>query len=152
MRPAVEWAIGVRESLRTGDWRSARFSLVLFWGWASVAAYATLVEALPGLMRPLHPALRALELLHNILLALTSLAMLVGIIRACVTSGKTASLHDMLCSPFDETDPVFVVTSRTSKAWEWVDTALLVSKGKSVSWLHFTHHASTTIGTALNMV
>ena len=56
---------------------------------------------------------RALELLHNILLALTSLAMLVGIIRACVTSGKTASLHDMLCSPFDETDPVFVVTSRT---------------------------------------
>ena len=58
MRPAVEWAIGVRESLRTGDWRSARFSLVLFWGWASVVAYATLVEALPGLMRPLHPALR----------------------------------------------------------------------------------------------
>lgn len=39
-----------------------------------------------------------------------------------------------------------------SKAWEWFDTALLVAKGKPVSWLQYTHHASTAILTALNMV
>ncbi|CAN0325774.1 unnamed protein product, partial [Hapterophycus canaliculatus] len=39
-----------------------------------------------------------------------------------------------------------------SKYWEWFDTALLVAKGKPVSWLQYTHHASTAILTALNMV
>lgn len=39
-----------------------------------------------------------------------------------------------------------------SKAWEWFDTALLVAKGKQVSWLHYTHHASTAVLTSMNMV
>lgn len=61
---------------------------------------------------PCHVTCRRLERGHNILLAVTSLAMLVGIIRSCVTSGKTDSVHAMLCGPFDEQDPVFDLTSK----------------------------------------
>ena len=46
---------------------------------------------------------------------------------------------------------VLVVRFR-SKAWEWFDTALLVAKGKPVSWLQYSHHASTGFLTSLNMV
>lgn len=56
---------------------------------------------------------RRVERSHNILLALTSAAMLVGIIRSCVSSGKTSSVHAMLCGAFDEEDPVFDVTAKT---------------------------------------
>ena len=53
-----------------------------------------------------------MERLHNTLLALTSLAMLVGIVRASITSGKTGSVHAMLCTPFQEDDWVFDLTSK----------------------------------------
>lgn len=55
---------------------------------------------------------RRLERGHNILLAVTSAAMLAGIVRSCITSGKTGSVHAMLCGPFDEADPVFDLTSK----------------------------------------
>lgn len=38
--------------------------------------------------------------------------MLVGIVQSCITSGKTSSVHAMLCGAFDEEDPVFDVTSK----------------------------------------
>ncbi|CAN0092065.1 unnamed protein product [Ectocarpus sp. 6 AP-2014] len=155
LQACLHWVKGLWSVLEEGEWRSVRFGVIEFWGWASVAGYLALVEALPVMLQPLHGVFRRLERGHNILLALTSAAMLAGIIRSCVTSGKTSSVHAMLCGPFDEEDPVFDMTAKTffwSKAWEWVDTAILVAKGKPVSWLQYTHHASTAILTALNMV
>ncbi|CAM9231683.1 unnamed protein product, partial [Ectocarpus sp. 4 AP-2014] len=155
LQACLHWMKGLWSVLEEGEWRSVRFGVIEFWGWASVAGYLALVEALPVMLQPLHGVFRRLERGHNILLALTSAAMLVGIIRSCVTSGKTSSVHAMLCGAFDEEDPVFDMTAKTffwSKAWEWVDTAILVAKGKPVSWLQYTHHASTAILTALNMV
>ncbi len=38
--------------------------------------------------------------------------MLVGIVRSCVRSGKTSSVHELLCGAFDEEDPVFDLTSK----------------------------------------
>ncbi|CAM9226846.1 unnamed protein product [Laminaria digitata] len=152
---AVGWVGGVREGFEAGEWRETRLRVEEFWGWASVAGYLALVEALPVLLAPLHGLFRKLERLHNTLLALTSLAMLVGIVRATTTSGKTGSVHAMLCTPFQEDDWVFDLTSKVffwSKMWEWFDTALLVAKGKPVTWLQYTHHASTGFLTSLNMV
>lgn len=60
--------------------------------------------------------LRMVERTHNVLLAATSLAMLVGILYSCVKSGKTASVHDLLCKRFDEEDWVF---QWTSQAFFW---------------------------------
>lgn len=57
-----------------------------------------------------------LERTHNTLLALASLAMLVGIIRASITGGKTESIYAALCAPFAEDDAVF---DMTSKAFFW---------------------------------
>lgn len=50
----VGWVGGVREALEAGEWREKRLRVEEFWGWASVAAYLTLVEALPVLLAPLH--------------------------------------------------------------------------------------------------
>eukprot|EP00903_Cladosiphon_okamuranus_P015190 g14043.t1 len=155
LEASLAWATSAWSVLEGDAWRAVRFGVIEFWGWASVAGYVTLVEALPVMLQPLHGFFRRLERGHNVLLAVTSFAMLVGIISSCVTSGKTGSVHAMLCAPFDEHDPVFDLTSKVffwSKAWEWFDTALLVAKGKPVSWLQYTHHASTAILTALNMV
>ncbi|CAM9170916.1 unnamed protein product [Scytosiphon promiscuus] len=155
MEAWLAWAKEVWSVLEAGEWRAVQFGVIEFWGWASVAGYITLVEALPVILQPLHGIFRRLERVHNILLAALSLAMLAGIVRSCITSGKTSSVHAMLCDTFDEKDPVFDATSKAffwSKYWEWFDTALLVAKGKPVSWLQYTHHASTAILTALNMV
>ncbi|CAM9710728.1 unnamed protein product, partial [Ectocarpus fasciculatus] len=155
LQACLHWIKGLWGVMEEGEWRAVRFGVIEFWGWASVAGYLALVEALPVMLKPLHGVFRRLERGHNILLALTSAAMLVGIIRSCITSGKTSSVDAMLCGAFDEEDPVFDITAKVffwSKAWEWVDTAILVAKGKPVSWLQYTHHASTAILTALNMV
>lgn len=61
---------------------------------------------------PTRPNSRRLERAHNVLLAGASLAMLVGIVRSCVRSGKTSSVHELLCGAFDEEDPVFDLTSK----------------------------------------
>lgn len=45
---------GVREAFEAGELREKRLRVEEFWGWASVAAYLTLVEALPVLLAPLH--------------------------------------------------------------------------------------------------
>eukprot|EP00611_Tribonema_gayanum_P015988 TRINITY_DN2791_c0_g1_i2.p1 TRINITY_DN2791_c0_g1~~TRINITY_DN2791_c0_g1_i2.p1 ORF type:complete len:386 (+),score=81.57 TRINITY_DN2791_c0_g1_i2:122-1279(+) len=109
-------------------------------------------EATPkgGSMRK---AVLRLENAHNMGLAALSAGMLVGIVRSCFVSGKVESLHALLCQPFQE-DTIFLWTAHLffwSKFWEWGDTALLVAKGKSVTWLHYTHHASTAVLTMLNM-
>ncbi|CAM9814472.1 unnamed protein product [Chrysoparadoxa australica] len=80
--------------------------------------------------------------------------MLYGIILCCVESRKLHSLHALCCIPFRETQ-LFHVTAHAffwSKLWEWIDSALLLAKGKKLSWLHYTHHASTAILTGINML
>lgn len=78
-----------------------------------------------------------LEKAQNFGLALASAAMFCGIVRACFVSGKLqGGVHALLCAPFAEST-LFVATARAfywSKYWEWADTALLVAKGKPVSW------------------
>lgn len=41
------------------SWRSARFGVVEFWGWASVAMFLTFYETLPVLLSPLHGVIRS---------------------------------------------------------------------------------------------
>ncbi|CAM9376440.1 unnamed protein product [Phaeothamnion confervicola] len=93
------------------------------------------------------------EYLHNIGLALLSAAMLVGILLSISKSGKGSTYYALVCRRFEE-DALFELTAHAffwSKIWEWGDTALLVAKGKSITWLHYTHHASTCFLTGLNM-
>lgn len=52
------WGNAALTVLASGQWRAVRFGVVEFWGWASVACYLTLVEALPVMLRPLHATFR----------------------------------------------------------------------------------------------
>lgn len=54
----LAWATGAWSVLEAGDWRAVRFGVVEFWGWASVAGYVALVEALPVMLQPLHGVFR----------------------------------------------------------------------------------------------
>ena len=54
----VEWVGGVWEGFEAREWREVRLGVEEFWGWASVAAYLALVEALPVLLSPLHRLFR----------------------------------------------------------------------------------------------
>lgn len=124
-------------------------------GLPSWAGYLVFVEVLqswggPALWRPL----LSLETLHNVGLSALSAAMLVGITVSCWRSDKLAGPYAFLCGSFEE-DRLFEVTALAffwSKFWEWGDSALLLAKGKGLSWLHYTHHASTAFLTALNVV
>lgn len=54
----VGWVGGVQEAFEAREWREVRLGVEEFWGWASVAGYLALVEALPVLLSPLHGVFR----------------------------------------------------------------------------------------------
>lgn len=58
MKAWLAWAKGVWSVLEAGQWRAVRFGVIEFWGWASVAGYLALVEALPVILQPLHGVFR----------------------------------------------------------------------------------------------
>lgn len=58
LQACLHWMKGLWSVLEEGEWRSVRFGVVEFWGWASVAGYLALVEALPVMLQPLHGVFR----------------------------------------------------------------------------------------------
>lgn len=58
MEAMLAWVTAAWSVLEAGDWRAVRFGVIEFWGWASVAGYVALVEALPVMLRPLHGVFR----------------------------------------------------------------------------------------------
>ena len=102
---------------------------------------------LPAETKESKPVFDILKLIHNLGLAFASLALLVGIIYVAYESGKFNSVHDALCSPFKDEYTALLVGRYfyLSKYWEWIDTAFLITAGKEVSWLQYTHHMSTAI-------
>lgn len=58
MEALLAWVTGAWSVLAAGGWRSVHFGVIEFWGWASVAGYMALVEALPVMLQPLHDVFR----------------------------------------------------------------------------------------------
>ena len=89
----------------------------------------------------------SIKLVHNLGLAIASLVLLMGIIYAAYISRKFESVHAALCYPFLDEKLAMMVGRYfyLTKYWEWVDTAFIITAGKEISWLQYTHHMSTAI-------
>lgn len=131
--------------------------LVLANGFDSTLAYGSPIlymiyveiakRILPLETKETKPIFDTLKLVHNLGLAIASFVLLVGIIYSAHESGKFASIHAALCGPFHDKDLALLVGRYFywSKYWEWIDTAFLITSGKEISWLQYTHHMSTAI-------
>ena len=78
---------------------------------------------------------------YNVLLA--SYSMVTAVVAAHKLS-EHATLHESLCA-MRSPDPLYEWLWYGSKYVEWLDTAFLIAAGKTVSWLHWNHHASTPV-------
>lgn len=125
--------------------------------YASPVLYMIYVEVakkvLPLETKATKPTFDSLRLLHNMGLSITSLVLLVGITYCAFESRKYESVHAALCSPFRNRELVLLVGRcfYLSKYWEWLDTAFLITSGKKISWLQYTHHMSTAILVFVNI-
>lgn len=119
--------------------------------YASPILYMMYVEIakriLPLETKQTKPIFNVLKLVHNLGLAIASLILLIGIIYCAYESRKFDSVHAALCGPFRNENLALLVGRYFywSKYWEWVDTAFLITGGKEISWLQYTHHMSTAI-------
>ena len=92
---------------------------------------------------------------YNILLSLLSLLsfkMLYDGLNESYNQDKISSLNNLICKKIDYTDNMEYIIKiwYYSKFLEWIDTFYLILKGKKISFLHFSHHASTALLAYLN--
>lgn len=75
---------------------------------------------------------------HNVALSLYSAAVTVALLRHwAMVRGPS------MCAPTAPLPDWVVGTWYWSKIWEWVDTAILIQRGRRVSALHYWHHMLT---------
>jgi hypothetical protein len=63
-----------------------------------------------------------------------------------IQSKEITNLSNLLCKPIPSWLRILSILFTISKIWEWFDTAILISKGHSLSkigFLHIYHHATT---------
>jgi len=113
-----------------------------------VLAYVPLCRALVRHKR-IAAAVLSCRSAHNVLMAVYSAAALAGSIWEL--SARPLTPYGLLCQPVTPA-PLLVKTWYASKFVEWVDTALLLAAGKSLSALHYNHHLTTATVVASHFV
>lgn len=84
--------------------------------------------------------------LHNVLLSLASLLMNFQVTLAIIDEWRVSGFAGTVCTPTGKAMPQRIqfalYTFLVTKVWEYIDTVLLVLRGRSVSSLHLWHHSS----------
>jgi hypothetical protein len=86
------------------------------------------------------------EKIHYTLLFLYSFFACFSTLFHLIKSQEITNWLDYLCTPVPPWLRIVSLTFTLSKIWEWVDTAVLISKGHSltkIGFLHIYHHATT---------
>ena len=85
--------------------------------------------------------------IYNLYMSGLSVWMLYGITMGTHETSKFNSMYDFICKEYGYNYMIDVSTKLFlySKYIEYLDTLFLVLSGKSISWLQYTHHASTAI-------
>ena len=84
--------------------------------------------------------------IHHALLFLYSLFSFLAALVYIIQTGEITDWSNYLCKPIPAWLRLVSITFTISKIWEWFDTAVLISKGQSLSkigFLHIYHHATT---------
>ena len=83
---------------------------------------------------------------HYALLFLYSLVIFLAAFIYVLQAGQLTNWRDYICVPIPTWLRALSITFALSKIWEWFDTAVLISKGHTLSkigFLHIYHHATT---------
>lgn len=91
--------------------------------------------------------LKALAFVHNIVLAIGSGLLLVGIASEILPALYEDSLFQAICGTriFNGRLEIFFYINYLFKVWELFDTVLLVLKGAPLTFLHVYHHCLTFV-------
>ena len=84
--------------------------------------------------------------IHYSLLFFYSLFAFLSALFHIIQTGEIINWSKYLCDPVPAWLRLVSITFTVSKIWEWFDTAVLISKGQSLSkigFLHIYHHATT---------
>jgi hypothetical protein len=84
--------------------------------------------------------------IHYTLLFLYSLFSFIAVLVYIIQTDEITNWSALLCAPIPPWLRLLSITFTISKIWEWFDTAILISKGHSLSkigFLHIYHHATT---------
>ena len=91
--------------------------------------------------------MKKIRQIYNLYMSFLSAWMLYGITVGTYETSKFSSIYNFLCKSYEHN---YMIEKSTkiflySKYLEYLDTLFLVLSGKSISWLQYTHHASTAI-------
>jgi len=84
--------------------------------------------------------------IHYTLLFLYSLFSFIAVLVYIIQTDEITNWSALVCAPIPPWLRLLSITFTISKIWEWIDTAILISKGHSLSkigFLHIYHHATT---------
>ena len=97
--------------------------------------------------------MKKIRLIYNVYMSFLSAWMLYGIIVGTYETSKFSSIYNFICKDYGYNYMIEAFTKLFlySKYIEYLDTLFLVLSGKSISWLQYTHHASTAILVYNNM-
>lgn len=92
-------------------------------------------------------SLKGVAFVHNLVLAIGSGLLLVGIASEIIPALRKDSLFEAVCGTdiFNGRLEIFFYINYLFKVWELFDTVLLVLKGSPLTFLHVYHHCLTFV-------
>ena len=89
----------------------------------------------------------SITIYHNIFMAIYSLLSFIYIVRETMTQNKLNTLEKSMCQDFEINSNLkfFIHFWYISKYLEWIDTLILIFRGKKTSTLQLIHHAFTPL-------
>eukprot|EP00899_Mesostigma_viride_P013208 jgi/Mesvir1/21889/Mv01958-RA.1 len=109
-------------------------------------SYVPVVLGLRALLRGKQLPLGPLPAVHNLVLCFWSLAMFSGTLYHVLTIGASTGYRFVVCLPPGTKMRgglyFWAYSYYISKYYEWIDTLILILKGKPLTLLHVWHHAA----------
>lgn len=147
------WLSELRETIDNFEWRTWRLSDWRVCVGLSLAYLLGVLFLKFVAFKNCKLELKWFSWIHNIILTLSSAVMMIGVIWGCVEMTRkygVVSLHCLQSSDSAEIymrGPLFfwVYVYYLSKYYEFLDTLILILKGKPLSFLHVFHHSSVPL-------
>ncbi len=124
------------------------YNIHAYWHILSPISYIIFVKLCQHIVKPYSNHFRlTFRKFHNIFMSLLSFIILIGITYGTWQESKFNTIYDLFCKSYNRN--VVAEWSAFLFVWskyiEWIDTLLLIMFNKYVSWLQYTHHATTGI-------
>lgn len=121
-----------------------------------IGGYIVSLPLLQSFMKGTKPlCLSKFMIVHNLFLMLASAVLSIGITYFIAKDVYSFGFHHAICSADSHDNPylhLFYYINYLLKYYEFVDTYLIILKKRPLIFLHWYHHASTSIESGLRLV